>query len=1109
MVKQDTVVQVWEEVLSIPTYLTPPPDPNPMFLEKRVYQGSSGKVYPNPFTDRVSDERTDKSYHAVFLENEYIKVMVLPEIGGRVHVGLDKTNGYDFIYRQRVIKPALVGLLGPWISGGIEFNWPQHHRPSTFMPVDYFIEQRPDGSGTVWLSEHEPMNRMKGMVGITLYPGKAFIEGRVRLYNRTPFVQTFLWWANLGVHVHEQYQAFFPPDVTYVADHAKRAVTGFPVARGTYYGVDYTKGIDLRWYKNIPVPTSYMVTESRYDFLGGYDHARKAGVVHVADHHIAPGKKLWTWGNSEFGYAWDRELTDSDGPYIELMAGAYTDNQPDFSWLQPYETRAFSQYWFPIQEIGPVKKANRQIAVNLENDEGRIKIGACSTEVYMNAVVRLSGREKTLLERTVDLTPGKPLMEFMDLPAGIREEDLLLAFLTQDGRELIHYRPEVVERKSLPCPASEPPAPKDVRTNEELFLVGLHLEQYRHPTRSPEPYWEEALRRDPLDARTHNALGLLCLHRGEFKRAEDHFRRAIERLTQRNPNPYNGEPYYNLGLTLKYQGRLDESYSALFKATWNQPWQSASYYALAEIACARRDYSTALDVLGHSIAANGENLKARNLKAAILRQVGQNGEAEGLARETVALDPLDFWSRNELLAACRDRGDFKTSANISRELAALMRGQAQTYLDIAFDYSNAGLWGDAIELLERLQKPEENPSASYPMVSYALGYFCHHAGNAVRAADCYRKAGAMSPYCCFPARVEELLVLQAVVAADPKNAKAFYYLGNLLYDKRRYEEAIRSWEESCKLDPGFSIPWRNLGIAYYNVRHDPEKALDAYRRAFEVNSRDARVLYEFDQLRKRICAQPEERMALLEARLDLVNQRDDLTLERATLCNQVGQPQKALDILLSRRFHPWEGGEGLVSAQYVWAHFVLGDEFLESGRPAIALGHFQSARRYPESLGEGKHLLTPENHLDYFEGLAQAALGNIEGAKSAFNKAAEPCDGYSIMTYYQGLALKELGEQPSATSKFRELFDFATQQMQADAKIDYFATSLPNFLLFEDDLKKRNRVGSLFLIGLAYLGLGELGEAKKAFREVLSLDVNHLAAQHQLRRLLSGAHARG
>ena len=352
-------------------------------------------------------------------------------------------------------------------------------------------------------------------------------------------------------------------------------------------------------------------------------------------------------------------------------------------------------------------------------------------------------------------------------------------------------------------------------------------------------------------------------------------------------------------------------------------------------------------------------------------------------------------------------------------------------------------------------------------------------------------------------------MLQAVVAADPKNAKAFYYLGNLLYDKRRYEEAIRSWEESCKLDPGFSIPWRNLGIAYYNVQHDPEKALDAYRRAFEVNSKDARVLYEFDQLRKRICAQPEERVALLEARLDLVNQRDDLTLERATLCNQVGQPQKALDILLSRRFHPWEGGEGLVSEQYVWAHFVLGDELLESGRPAIALGHFQSARRYPESLGEGKHLLTPENHLDYFEGLAQAALGNIEGAKSAFNKAAEPCDGYSIMTYYQGLALKELGEQPSATSKFRELFDFATQQMQADAKIDYFATSLPNFLLFEDDLKKRNRVGSLFLIGLAYLGLGELGEAKKAFREVLSLDVNHLAAQHQLRRLLSGAHARG
>ena len=208
-------------------------------------------------------------------------------------------------------------------------------------------KQHADGSRTVWLSEHDPMLRMKGMVGICLSPGKSLVEAKVRLYNRTPLPQTFLWWANVAVRVHDQYQAFFPPDVTFVADHAKRAISSFPIARNIYYGVDYRPGTDISWYKNIPVPTSYMVTESKYDFFGGYDHARQAGLVHVANHHIAPGKKLWTWGNAEFGYAWDRNLTDEDGPYVELMAGAYTDNQPDFSWLQPYETKTFSQYWYP------------------------------------------------------------------------------------------------------------------------------------------------------------------------------------------------------------------------------------------------------------------------------------------------------------------------------------------------------------------------------------------------------------------------------------------------------------------------------------------------------------------------------------------------------------------------------------------------------------------------------------------------------------------------------------------------------------------------------------------------------------------------------------------
>ena len=403
---------VWK-ICVIPTYLPAQPDKNPMFLEKRVYQGSSGKVYPLPFTDRIAEKPVDRKWQAIWIENEFIRAMVLPELGGRIHVLQDKTNGYDVIYNQAVIKPALVGLAGPWISGGIEFNWPQHHRPATFLPVDFEIEEHADGSKTIWCSDHDPMCRMKGMHGVCLHPGKNFLELKVRAYNRTPFVQTFLWWANVATRVHEAYQSFFPPDVGYVADHARRSMSEYPLCQGYYYGIDYgergrkgilqnevpsqfvpshTKGSqpatgnrqsaipnyapnDLSFYANIPVPTSYMCMGSKEDFFGGYDHKAQAGIVHIANHHISPGKKQWTWGNQEFGYAWDRNLTDADArgefaPYIEIMAGVYTDNQPDFSFLQPGETKSWSQYWYPIRKIGPAQHANLEAADQSARREG-------------------------------------------------------------------------------------------------------------------------------------------------------------------------------------------------------------------------------------------------------------------------------------------------------------------------------------------------------------------------------------------------------------------------------------------------------------------------------------------------------------------------------------------------------------------------------------------------------------------------------------------------------------------------------------------------------------------------------------------------------------------
>src|SRR3569833_3356972 len=275
-------VKAWIEQINIPTYGTGKPEKNPMFLEKRVYQGSSGVVYPNPVIEKIEDEKQDKTYTGLFLENRYLKIMILPELGGRIQRAYDKVKQRDFIYYNQVIKPALVGLTGPWISGGIEFNWPQHHRPSTFEPVDHTLSENADSSKTVWINEVEKMFHTRSLVGFTKQPDKAYIEITAKLFNRTALPQTFLWWANPAVKVNDYYQSVFPPDVNAVFDHGKRDVSAFPIATGTYYKVDYSPGTDISMYKNIPVPTSYMAINSDYDFVGGYEHDTQGGLLHVA-----------------------------------------------------------------------------------------------------------------------------------------------------------------------------------------------------------------------------------------------------------------------------------------------------------------------------------------------------------------------------------------------------------------------------------------------------------------------------------------------------------------------------------------------------------------------------------------------------------------------------------------------------------------------------------------------------------------------------------------------------------------------------------------------------------------------------------------------------------
>ncbi|HWH72308.1 MAG TPA: tetratricopeptide repeat protein, partial [Candidatus Sulfotelmatobacter sp.] len=495
---------------------------------------------------------------------------------------------------------------------------------------------------------------------------------------------------------------------------------------------------------------------------------------------------------------------------------------------------------------------------------------------------------------------------------------------------------------------------------------------------------------------------------------------------------------------------------------------------------------------------------ARDLKAIVLRKLGQPKEAAALLRSTRALDSLDWWARHLLGEA--------------------LGCDLQTALDLALDCARAGLYTEAIGLLREAEntaiRPREKvakanghapaplPDQSWgaaPLVHYYLGWLHEKLGDAKAAIAAYQTAAVLPPDYCFPARLEEIGILEAAMRLNPRDGRAPYYLGNLLYDRRRHEEGIRLWERAARLDPRFSIVWRNLGIGYFNIRQEPVKARLAYDRAFKVNPADARLLYERDQLWKRLGESPAKRLGQLEQHPELVRQRDDLSVELCALCTQVGRPQEALQLVSSRHFQPWEGGEGGPLGQHVRAHLALGREALAQGAATQAREHFGAAMRAPANLGEAKHLLANQSDIHYWLGCACEALGEKQAALAHWQAAATfkgdfqemSVRSFSEMTYFSALSWMRLGRKSTGRNLLKDLLVYAEKLAKAPAKIDYFATSLPTMLLFDDDLQVRQQTNAWFLQAQAHLGLGNQAKARKLLKAVLQRDPNHaLAADH-------------
>lgn len=1006
-----------EERRLIDTYPEAPREELPMFAKNRVHQRTSGDPYPNKVVlEAQRSVREQCEYTVLKLENEFLEIAILPALGGKIWYARDKKKGYNFFYRNNVIKPALIGVLGSWTSGGLEFNWPFHHRASTFMPVDYTVEKE-ENCITIWLSEHDPIDRMKGMVGIRLRSGECVFETRVKLDNTTSLRRSFLWWENAAVPVNEQYSIFFPEDVNYVRFHYKRSVTTYPIADnrfGAYNGILYDGETDISQHKNTRQATSYFSAESKFDYFGGYDHSVGAGVVHAADHHISPGKKLFTWAYGQLAHTWENALTDTDGQYAELMAGCYSDNQPDFSWIEPYETKKFSQYWYPIHDCGEPLSANAEGALFKKDGKLVFESVRSLTDVRLTIYDGRCEHDETIslpAYQTTALADAEGVEKIV-----MRVSDHTV-FSYTFGRQF---------DRPIPQPRKELPYFKEVRTAEELYLEGVHMEQYRSPEYSGEACWLEALERDADFSPALLALAQKRIGQYRFDDALGYIDRAEHSLMRFNSRPQSGKIRYLKGLALLGKEDYCGAYDALSAATWNADMVCPACFHLGLLDLRNKEYRTAEERFRRALEANASCVTASSFLGYTLWLEGKNQEAQAVLSFALSGDRLNQYARM-----------FRAFANNDLDLFArsLHTDATQTVLDLAEYLLEADARDEVVALIDAVESV------------HPLGAMVHY----VKMMLTGKKEEVGNEGIAFPSRSYELAVLRNVIAADPADKTAQYLLGCVLYAKGQAKEAAEHF--LAVAETGDYRAWRNLAAIEYSAFHDIPLTQKYMERArVFAPAGEKQIAFESAYLMAKTGEQPCKIVSYLE---HTGYDRDDLTVELARAYNHADMPEDAIRTLLARKFVACEGGEHYIADEYMYAWYSIGAKRFREGDFEGARQAFVSAQTLPQSLGSGLWNETKLVPFRYFEAACLKALGRAEEAKSIYRSFLKYrfdyfSDMYLIsLAYFVGRAYEELGEaDKGVTLVQRRLKELEAELNKQDT--GYFGTT-PFFLVFVDE----------------------------------------------------------
>lgn len=1065
--------RVWEAPLSIPTYELGPPNPYPALLDwkRRKWR----PVYPYPFLDALTNKRTDKMHKAVYLENEYLRVSVLPELGGHIYQIFDKTTNRDVLYSNPVMKYAMVAIRGAWVSGGIEWNFPDGHTLTTVSPIDYAMRMEPDGSAAVAVGDTERVQGMQWQVIIRLRPGQRAVETEVTLNNRREVPGRYWFWSTAGASAADDMRFIYPMREAY--PHAFWPVFSFPKE----------KGVDISKFTDVPNFLSLFARNSTRDYFGVYYDKSDWGIVHVADHREMPGKKTWTWGTDDNGNIWVDKLTDGGNQYVEFQGGRF-ETQMEHQFIAPHRVEHFVEHWFPVNNLGGAwDEATHDAALRVNIQGRRAVITANVNSRFSDVEFTVEDGGVALRSERVKLDPAKTFSASLDLPASSVGQPLIVAFKSKDGRELIKYRTDMpVDGNSNFKPATRPiPDPQSSTSAEQAYVGGLAFDK-KSKEREARASYEEALKRDPGFAPAHIALGLSYYRSGEYDKASVHLNQALRR------NKDAGDAHYYLALVERAQGRNAEAAERLIWTVRSGHRESVSRYLLGEMALAAGHTLEALENLSQSVMLDPRDLKARTMLALAERLAGKLDVAQQRIDAVVRKMPIDYLALNERYEINKALGHEAQAKASWTELWRLLSREPDSVLEVAFDYAAVGRRGESRRILEEaLRRSQEAGEAKRvnPMFHYTLGYFYEQDGDRARSGSAYLMGAKGDPAFVFPHRVEEITVLRRALAANANDGRAAYYLGNVLASKNRDEEALAAWRQAVRLDPSNTVARRNLGRALW-VTGKKEEAASQYQQAIAGAPEDYRLYVETGNLFAEMETQV-RRVKVLESAPPSTRTHTPFIQALAAAYVDSKRFSDAVALLANNTFTSGEGEDAALGL-YRKAHLGLARGYQQAGEHLKAASEFAAATDYPRNFGVGRPAMQSQAREYVAAARAFALAGKRDESQRWWDRAAteelnpptQPEEPWSEHYFYKALALEHVGRKAEARALYERLARLNNDQRMLDAEPSPPAGAI-----------------RFVLAGAALKALGRTTEARVALERALLMDPESELARLQLAEL--------